>query len=87
MFTFSPALSQLYTYLSDTNSLDMHVRLQSKVRSCGELSDAELGRGELHRCHLLAEVGRHHMLTQDQHCVGIVGRQQVQVRAPLKWKV
>lgn len=49
--------NQLLNYLGNTDSLDVHVRLQSKVSSCAELSDAELGRSELHCCHLLAEVG------------------------------
>lgn len=49
--------SQIHTHLGNTHSLDVHVRLQRKVHSCGELSDAELGWGELHCCHLLPEVG------------------------------
>lgn len=85
--TLNISTSEPHTYLGNTHSLDVYLRLQSKVRSCGELSDAELGWGELHCCHLLAVVGWHDMLTQDQRCVGIIGPQQIQAGAPLKYKV
>lgn len=71
-------------YLGNTDSFDVYVRLESKVHSCAVLSDAELGGGDLHRRHLLAEVGRHHMLTQGQHGARTVGRQQIQAGAPLE---
>lgn len=74
----------LYPYLSNTHPSDMYVRLQRKVQTCVELSDVELCWGKLHCCHLVAEVGWHHMLTEDQNCVWIVCRQEIQVGAPLK---
>lgn len=80
--TFSP--SRLHVYLGNTDSLDVHVRLKSRVRSRGKLRDAELGRCELHCCYLLVEVCAHHMLTQDQHSVGVVCRQQIQTGTPLQ---
>lgn len=61
----------------------MHVTLQRKRLSSAEVRDAELSRGELHCCHLLAEVRRHHMLTEDQNRSGVVGGQQVLIGAPL----
>lgn len=74
----------LYTYLRNTHPSNVYVRLQRKVQTCMELSDVELCWGKLHRCHLLAEVGWHHMLTQDQHCIWIVCCQEIQAGAPLK---
>lgn len=75
-----------HTHLGSAHSLDVYVRLQSQMRSWGELSDAQLLRGELHCCHLLAVVGWHDVLKQDEHCVWVVGSQQVQAGAPLKHK-
>lgn len=49
-----------------------------------EHGEAELRGGLLHSCHLLAEVGRHDVLTEDQHFDHTVGRQQAQVGDPLE---
>lgn len=76
----------LHTYLGGAHSLDVYVRLQSEVHSWGELGDAQLFRGELHCCHLLAVVGWHNVLKQDQHSVGVVGSQKIQAGAPLEHK-
>lgn len=74
------------THLGGAHSLDVHLRLQSELRSGRELSDAQLLWGELNCCHLLAVVGWHDVLKQDEHSVGVVCTQQVQARAPLKRK-
>lgn len=84
--TLNNTATFLYTYLGGAHSLDVYVRLQSKVHSWGELGDAQLFRGELHRCHLLAVVGWHNVLKQDQHSVGVVGSQKIQAGAPLEHK-
>lgn len=55
----------LCSYLGNTNSFDVHIRLESEVHPCAKVSDAELCWGELHCCHLLAEVGGHQMLAED----------------------
>lgn len=75
-----------HTHLGSTHSLDVYVRLQSQVPSWRKLSDAQLLGGELHCCHLLAVVGWHDVLKQDEHSVWVVGPQQVQAGAPLKHK-
>lgn len=82
--TLNNTATFLHTYLGGAHSLDVYVRLQSEVHSWGELGDAQLFRGELHCCHLLAVVGWHNVLKQDQHSVGVVGSQKIQAGAPLE---
>ena len=71
-------------YRSDADPLDVYVGAQGERGLLGGEADAELGGGELHRRHLLAEVGQHHVLQQDEHRRHAAHRQEVQARAPLE---
>ena len=71
-------------YRSDADPLDVYVGAQGERGVLAGEADAELGGGELHRRHLLAEVGQHHVLQQDEHRRHAGHRQEVQARAPLE---
>jgi len=71
-------------YRGDADSLDVYVGAQRERGVVGGDADAELGGGELHGRHLLAAVGQHHVLPQDEHRRHAGHRQEVQAGAPLE---